>query len=85
MSANLLAEVIQTIGLPEGVLNIIHGLGTTVGEALVKINILRRLVSLADRVGDQIAEVCAGSFKKVTLEMGGITRPSFLQMLPNKI
>ena len=72
MSANLLAEVIQTIGLPEGVLNIIHGLGTTVGEALVKNKHIKAIsFTGSTRVGHQIAEVCAGSFKKVTLEMGG--------------
>ena len=72
MSANLLAEVIQEIGLPVGVVNIVHGLGNTVGEALVKNKNVKAIsFTGSTRVGHKIAEICAGSFKKVTLEMGG--------------
>jgi aminomuconate-semialdehyde/2-hydroxymuconate-6-semialdehyde dehydrogenase len=72
MSANLLAEVIQATGMPEGVVSIIHGLGTTVGDALVKNKNIKAIsFTGSTRVGHQIAEICAKSFKKVTLEMGG--------------
>jgi aminomuconate-semialdehyde/2-hydroxymuconate-6-semialdehyde dehydrogenase len=72
MSANLLAEVIHAIGLPAGVVSIIHGLGNVVGDALVK-NKQVKAISFtgSTRVGHQIAEICAQNFKKMTLEMGG--------------
>jgi aminomuconate-semialdehyde/2-hydroxymuconate-6-semialdehyde dehydrogenase len=72
MSANLLAEIIQAIGLPAGVVSIVHGLGSTVGDALVKNKHIKAIsFTGSTRVGHQIAEICAKSFKKVTLEMGG--------------
>jgi aminomuconate-semialdehyde/2-hydroxymuconate-6-semialdehyde dehydrogenase len=72
MSAALLAEVCLEIGLPDGVLNIVQGLGETVGQALVahaKVSAISFTGST--RVGHAIAVECAKSFKKVTLEMGG--------------
>ncbi|MBP7369909.1 MAG: aldehyde dehydrogenase family protein, partial [Arenimonas sp.] len=72
MSANLLAEVIQSIGFPAGVINMIHGLGHTVGEAIVSHSAIKAIsFTGSTRVGHHIAETCAKSFKKVTLEMGG--------------
>ena len=35
LTAFLLGEILQEAGLPKGVLNIVHGLGTTVGNAIV--------------------------------------------------
>lgn len=72
MTASLLAEVCTQIGLPDGVLNIVHGLGETVGHALVahpKVSAISFTGST--RVGQAIALQCAQSFKKITLEMGG--------------
>lgn len=72
MSASLLAEVCMGIGLPAGVLNIVHGLGDTVGQALTGHPHVRAIsFTGSTRVGRAIAMECAKTFKKVTLEMGG--------------
>ena len=72
MSASLLAEVCIQSGLPAGVLNIVHGSGDTVGQALVQHPRVRAIsFTGSTRVGRGIALECAASFKKVTLEMGG--------------
>ena len=72
MSANLLADTAHRIGFPAGVLNIVHGLGETVGVALVA-NTEVKAVSFtgSTSVGRRIAAECARQPKKVTLEMGG--------------
>ncbi len=72
LTANLLAEVCGEIGLPAGVLNIIHGKGDEVGEALVQHpNVSAISFTGSTRVGKRIAEVAGPSFKKLSLEMGG--------------
>ncbi len=72
MSAALLAEVCIEIGFPNAVLNIVHGLGETVGQALVvHPDVSAISFTGSTRVGHAIATECAKSFKKVTLEMGG--------------
>jgi aminomuconate-semialdehyde/2-hydroxymuconate-6-semialdehyde dehydrogenase len=72
MSAALLAEVCIAIGFPAGVLNIVHGLGETVGQALVAHPEISAIsFTGSTRVGHAISIECAKSFKKVTLEMGG--------------
>ncbi len=72
MTAFLLGEVCRDVGLPSGVLNIIHGLGPEVGAPLVehpKVKAISFTGSTA--TGRAIAQSVAGKFKKVSLEMGG--------------
>ncbi|MEZ4826139.1 MAG: aldehyde dehydrogenase [Bacteroidia bacterium] len=72
LTAFLLSEICMEAGLPEGVLNIVHGTGPAVGEAIVAhphIPVLSFTGSTA--VGKRIAEIAAPMFKKVSLEMGG--------------
>lgn len=72
MSAHLLAETARGIGFPDGVLNIVHGLGVKTGAALVAHPEVRAIsFTGSTSVGRQIAAECARTFKKVTLEMGG--------------
>lgn len=71
-TAYLLSEICIEAGLPPGVLNIVHGTGPAVGEAIVShphIPVLSFTGSTA--VGRRIAEIAAPMFKKVSLEMGG--------------
>lgn len=72
LTANLLAEVIHEIGLPKGVVNIVHGLGSDAGQAIVehpKINLISFTGGTA--TGKKVAETAAPMFKKLSLELGG--------------
>lgn len=71
-TAYLLSEVCQKVGFPKGVLNIVHGLGHKVGEALSK-HPKTPIISFTGGTvtGARIAEVAAPMFKKLSLELGG--------------
>jgi aminomuconate-semialdehyde/2-hydroxymuconate-6-semialdehyde dehydrogenase len=72
MTAYLLSEVCREIKLPKGVLNIVQGLGPSVGSPLVqspKVKAVSFTGSTA--TGRSIAQSVAGQFKKMSLEMGG--------------
>jgi len=72
MTAFLLAEICQKVGLPKGVLNIVHGLGPKVGNALVAHpNIKAISFTGGTTTGKHIASVAAPMFKKLSLELGG--------------
>jgi aminomuconate-semialdehyde/2-hydroxymuconate-6-semialdehyde dehydrogenase len=72
MTATLLGELAAQVGFPNGVLNIVHGLGPAVGEAIVghpEIKAVSFTGSTA--VGRRIAGIAAPMLKKVSLELGG--------------
>lgn len=72
MTAYLLSSICQEAGLPDGVLNIIHGDGVKVGAEMTKHpNIKAISFTGSTRVGGEIARVAAPMFKKLSLEMGG--------------
>src|SRR5690242_198936 len=67
-----LSELAIGCGLPAGVLNIVHGPGPKVGQAIVEHpNIKAVSFTGSTRTGASIAEAAAKQFKKVSLEMGG--------------
>ncbi len=72
MTAALLSELCIEAGLPPGVLNIVHGTGPKVGEAIVA---HRRVSTISftggTKTGAEIARTAAPLFKKVSLELGG--------------
>jgi len=72
MTAYLLSEICVEIGLPAGVLNIVHGLGATTGNAIISSNEID-LVSFTGgtSTGAHIAKIVAPKFKKMSLELGG--------------
>src|SRR6478672_2651131 len=71
LSALLFAEVLQQIGLPAGVVNIITGDGST-GELLVKHAGIQKLAFTGStEVGRIIRQATAGTGKKLSLELGG--------------
>jgi aminomuconate-semialdehyde/2-hydroxymuconate-6-semialdehyde dehydrogenase len=72
MTAYLLCEICREAGLPNGVLNIVHGTGPNVGGAITahpKINTISFTGGTV--TGRKVAEACAPLFKKVSLELGG--------------
>lgn len=71
-TAYLLSEICIEAGLPPGVLNIVHGTGPKVGEAIVSHPDVPMLSFTGSTVvGRRISEVAAPMFKKLSLEMGG--------------
>ncbi len=72
MTAFLLGEICNEAGLPKGVLNIVHGLGTSTGQAIVEHpNIKAISFTGGTKTGAHIARVAAPMFKKLSLELGG--------------
>src|SRR6478672_4100831 len=71
-TATMLGELAAEIGFPKGVLNIVHGLGPQVGEALVS-HPQTKAISFtgSTAVGKRIATLAAPLLKKVSLELGG--------------
>lgn len=72
MTAYLLAKICIEVGLPKGVLNIVHGLGPSVGTPLVSHKKVKAITFTGStQTGKSIAMATAGQFKKLALEMGG--------------
>ncbi|PKH53014.1 2-hydroxymuconic semialdehyde dehydrogenase [Tenacibaculum sp. Bg11-29] len=72
MTAYLLGEICNEAGLPKGVLNIVHGLGGSTGQAIVAHpNIKAISFTGGTTTGAHIARVAAPMFKKLSLELGG--------------
>ena len=72
LSATMLGELALEIGLPPGVLNIVHGRGAEAGEALVAHPAVRAIsFTGSTAVGRRIATLAAPQLKKVSLELGG--------------
>ncbi len=72
LTAYLLGEICNEAGLPKGVLNIVHGLGTITGQAIVEHpNIKAISFTGGTATGAHIARTAAPLFKKLSLELGG--------------
>ena len=72
MTAFLLGEICNEAGLPKGVLNIVHGLGTTTGQAIVEHSHIKAIsFTGGTTTGAHIARIAAPMFKKLSLELGG--------------
>lgn len=72
MTAYLLSELCIEAGLPAGVLNIVHGLGAKVGNAIVSHPNIPLISFTGGTVtGKSIASIAAPMFKKLSLELGG--------------
>lgn len=71
-TAFLLSEICREVGLPAGVLNIVHGQGRPCGEAIVSHPKIKAIsFTGSTRAGAEIARVAAPMFKKLSLELGG--------------
>ena len=71
-NAFILAEVIESSGLPPGVFNLVTGFGPAAGEALVK-HPQVDMISFtgSTRAGKRISEIAAQTVKRLALELGG--------------
>ena len=72
MTADLMMRVIDEVGLPAGVVNLIHGDGAGAGAPLVAHSDVD-LVSFTGgtSTGEKVAASAAPAFKKLSLELGG--------------
>jgi acyl-CoA reductase-like NAD-dependent aldehyde dehydrogenase len=67
-----LAEILCEAGVPEGVFNIVTGLGETVGAALAHHEDVDKITFTGStEVGRVLVRASAGNLKKVSLELGG--------------
>ncbi|WP_406238545.1 aldehyde dehydrogenase family protein [Nocardia sp. NBC_01009] len=72
LSAYLVADAVQAAGIPDGVVNLVPGTGTTVGAALVahpQVDVVSFTGSTA--VGRSVALSAADRFARACLELGG--------------
>jgi aminomuconate-semialdehyde/2-hydroxymuconate-6-semialdehyde dehydrogenase len=71
-TAFLFSQLIDQAGIPAGVLNIVHGTGAGVGDALSTHKDIKAVsFTGSTATGKAISKVTAGMFRKVSLEMGG--------------
>lgn len=71
-SALALAELAQEAGVPAGVLNVVTGSSGVVGGELTSNPLVRKLsFTGSTEVGKLLMEQCAGTMKKVSMELGG--------------
>jgi phenylacetaldehyde dehydrogenase len=72
LSAVRLGELIQAVGFPEGVVNIVTGTGEAAGRPLVKHPDVDKIAFTGStRVGRSILSAAGANLKRVTLELGG--------------
>jgi succinate-semialdehyde dehydrogenase/glutarate-semialdehyde dehydrogenase len=71
-SALALAELGERAGLPAGVFSVITGSSAEIGNEMTSNPIIRKLTFTGStEVGKQLAAQCAGTMKKVSMELGG--------------
>lgn len=71
-TAYLLSQICIEAGLPKGVLNIVHGLGGEIGNAMITHPGIKAIsFTGGTSTGKHIASVAAPMFKKLSLELGG--------------
>ncbi|GAB6987769.1 aldehyde dehydrogenase [Nocardioides pyridinolyticus] len=72
LTAFLLADIAHEAGIPDGVLNVVNGLGPVVGAALTEHPLVKKVVFTGGtEPGRSIAVAAATRFAKTTLELGG--------------
>lgn len=72
MTAFLFSKICIEAGLPDGVLNILHGTGPSIGDALTTHPKIKAIsFTGGTSTGAHISKVTAGMFKKLSLELGG--------------
>ncbi|MCL4194458.1 MAG: aldehyde dehydrogenase family protein, partial [Thermoguttaceae bacterium] len=72
LSAIYLARLAKEVGIPDGVINVVPGLGETAGAALARHAGLKRMsFTGSPEVGRLVGEACGRNLVPVKLELGG--------------
>jgi len=72
LSALELASLFKSVGLPEGVMNVVTGFGPDAGEPLTSHPDVEKIAFTGSvATGSRVASAASGSIKKVSLELGG--------------
>lgn len=72
LSALALAELAERAGLPRGVFNVVTGRAGEIGDELTQNPSVRKLsFTGSTEIGRKLMETCAGTIKKVSMELGG--------------
>jgi betaine-aldehyde dehydrogenase len=72
LTALRLAEIIQKLDLPPGVVNVVLGDGPTVGQPIAESELVDKVAFTGSvKTGKTVAQAALGNLKKVTLELGG--------------
>ncbi|MCP5197196.1 MAG: NADP-dependent succinate-semialdehyde dehydrogenase [Gammaproteobacteria bacterium] len=71
-SALALCELAERAGIPAGVLNVVTGSAQVIGAELTASPVIRKLsFTGSTAIGKQLMRECAGTIKKLSLELGG--------------
>jgi aldehyde dehydrogenase (NAD+) len=72
LSTLRLAEIAQSVGFPDGVINVVNGFGEEVGEALIRHPLVRGVTFTGSvETGKRVMALAAPGIKPVVLELGG--------------
>ena len=72
LSALALAELSKRAGIPDGVINMVVGQSSIIGPVITSSSIVRKLsFTGSTEVGKLLLKECAGTVKKVSMELGG--------------
>jgi betaine-aldehyde dehydrogenase len=72
LTALMLGEIAHEAGLPAGVLQVLSGAGSAIGDALVTHPLVRKIsFTGSTSVGSRIMELAARDIKRISLELGG--------------
>ncbi|WP_413768904.1 aldehyde dehydrogenase family protein [Rhodococcus pyridinivorans] len=72
LSALLMAEILTEAGVPAGVVNVVTGKGSTIGEALLQHQDIDKIAFTGSTgIGRHAASVAGQNLKPVTMELGG--------------
>ena len=71
-SALALAQLAERAGVPKGVFNVVTGASSTIGRELTENTLVRKVTFTGStEVGKLLMRQCAGTIKKISLELGG--------------